>query len=149
MNTHAITSPAELQSPTVEQAAAQPQGAVSGWPRALLRAEGALALVAALVAYRYLGASWGVFAALFLVPDLSLLGYLAGPRAGALTYNAAHSYLGPASLALAGLAVPQLLPFAMIWVAHVGFDRALGYGLKYARAFGATHLGTVGRAAAR
>lgn len=124
-------------------------GGVTGAPRLLLRAEGALVLVAAVVAFRSLGGSWAVFAALFLVPDLSLFGYLVGRRAGAIAYNTAHSYLAPGALALTGIWFPAVLPFAAIWVAHVGFDRMLGYGLKYASAFGDTHLGRVGRTSAQ
>lgn len=121
--------------------------AVAGAPRIMLRAEGALVLAAGLLAYRHLGHGWGWFAALFLAPDLSMLGYLAGARVGAATYNAAHWYGAPALLALAGLALgaPALYAGAAIWLAHVGFDRAMGYGLKYSTAFGHTHLGRVGR----
>jgi hypothetical protein len=119
-------------------------GAVAGLPRLLLRAEGAAALAAGVYAYAQLGAGWGMFAALFLVPDLSMLGYLAGARIGAHSYNVAHSYLTPAVLAIAGLVSPALLPWAALWLAHIGFDRALGYGLKYTTAFGDTHLGRVG-----
>lgn len=124
-------------------------GGVRGVPRTLLRVEGALLFAAALVAYAHLGGRWGWFAALFLVPDLSLLGYLANPRVGAAVYNAGHSYAGPALLAAASVALgaPSLLLGAAIWIAHVGFDRALGYGLKYGTAFGDTHLGRVGRGA--
>lgn len=122
-------------------------GAVGGGVRTLLRLEGAVVLALALIAYHRLGAGWGVFAAAFLVPDLSFLGYLAGPRAGARLYNAAHSYLGPgAVVALTGLAdIPWALPAALIWAAHIGFDRALGYGLKYPSGFRDTHLGPIGR----
>ena len=109
--------------------------------RTLLRLESLAAFVAAIALYRHAGGTWPMFAALFLVPDLSMLAYLANPRAGALAYNAAHSYVGPALLALAGQ-----LPLAALWAAHVGFDRALGYGLKHATAFTDTHLGRVGRA---
>jgi len=124
-------------------------GATHGVPRLLLRLEGAVVLVVALSAYATLGGRWGWFAALFLVPDLTLLGYLVNARAGAVAYNAAHSYVGPALLALAAFAMgaPSLLPVVAIWVAHVGFDRMLGYGLKYATAFGDTHLGRVGHRA--
>lgn len=135
---------------TTRTAASAPvSGATRGVPRLLLRLEGAVALAAALVAFAHLGGRWGWFAALFLAPDLSLLGYLATPRVGAVAYNAAHSYVGPALLALAAvwLGEPSLLSGAAVWVAHVGFDRALGYGLKYASAFGDTHLGRVGRGA--
>ena len=113
-------------------------------PRTLLRLEAALVFLAALAAYAALDGAWGVFLALFLVPDLSMLGYLAGPRPGAIAYNAAHTYLAGGALAALGLAVaPSLLPIALIWIAHVGFDRMLGYGLKAATGFGHTHLGTL------
>jgi hypothetical protein len=29
--------------------------------------------------------------------------------------------------------------------AHIGIDRALGYGLKYSTGFGFTHLGRIGK----
>jgi hypothetical protein len=118
---------------------------VSGAPRLLLRLEAAALLMAALFAYARLDASWATFATLFLLPDLSLLAYLGGPRAGGLAYNAAHSALFPALLALAGLVLPAMLPVALTWLAHIGFDRMLGYGLKYPTSFHATHLGRIGR----
>ena len=121
------------------------RGAVGG-PRAALRLEAAGALAVAIGLYTHTGASVGMFLALFLVPDLSMLGYLLGNRVGAAAYNAAHSYLGPFALVALGMALPSVLPFAAIWAAHVAFDRMLGYGLKYATAFGDTHLGRIGRA---
>jgi hypothetical protein len=132
--------------------AASETGAASGTPRTLLRLEGAAALASAIVAYSAWGGRWSLFALLFLLPDLSMLGYLAGPRVGAACYNAAHSYLGPVLLAALGMASylpagghaqgPLLL--ACIWAGHVGFDRMLGYGLKYGTGFGDTHLGRRG-----
>jgi hypothetical protein len=121
-------------------------GAVAGAPRTLLRLEGLAALTLAAAAYQRLDGAWWLFALLFLAPDLSMLGYLAGRRLGAVAYNAAHSYLGPALLGAAGVAAGAAMAeqLALIWAAHVGFDRALGYGLKYASAFGDTHLGRVG-----
>ncbi len=88
-----------------------------------------------------------VFAALFLVPDLSMLAYFAGRRIGAVSYNLAHSYILPIALAAAGVVLSRhgLLAPALIWIAHIGFDRMLGYGLKYPTAFGHTHLGLVGK----
>ena len=129
-------------------AGAPAAGAASGGVRLLLRLEGLVVLAAALAGYSQLGAGWGAFAMMFLLPDLSFLGYLAGPRRGAAAYNAAHSYLGPvALLALGGLAeLPVALAVGLIWCAHIGFDRMLGYGLKYGSEFGATHLGRVGSA---
>lgn len=125
-------------------------GAVAGAPGRILRLEGLAALIIALILYARFGGAWGLFAILFLTPDLAMLGYLAGPRWGALAYNAAHSYLGPAALAATSLATGAHTPvmIALIWVAHIGFDRVLGYGLKYGTAFGDTHLGRAGKARA-
>jgi hypothetical protein len=126
--------------------AAHETGAVSGGPLTMLRLENAAALAGAGLAYSAIDGRWGVFAALFLVPDVSMLGYLAGRRVGAACYNAAHSYLGPVLLAALGTA-SSLHPahlVACIWAAHVGFDRMLGYGLKYGTSFGDTHLGRHG-----
>ncbi len=130
-----------------EPASALAAGAVTGVPAALLRLEGVAALATAVIAYHEIDASWTVFAVLFLVPDVSMLGYLAGRRVGAACYNAAHTYLAPGLLGLAGylLNTPQCFALALIWIAHIGFDRVLGYGLKYTIAFGATHLGWRGR----
>ena len=122
--------------------------AVVGGVRALLRLEGAVVLAAALAAYTQFGLGWGVFALWLLVPDLSLLGYLGGPRVGAALYNVAHSYIGPVALLVLGVlaAMPWAVAGALIWLTHIGLDRALGYGLKYASGFGLTHLGRIGRA---
>jgi hypothetical protein len=118
-------------------------GVVQGAPRLLLRLEGAVVLAGAVWCYAQVGAGWALFALLFLVPDLSMLGYLAGPRIGAASYNAGHSYALPAGLAGAGVlgGWPVAVSLALIWVAHIGFDRAIGYGLKYPSGFGHTHLG--------
>lgn len=123
-------------------------GSAGGGVRTLLRLEGLAVLALSVAAYAQFGAGWGWFALLFLLPDLSFLGYLVGSRVGALAYNAAHSYAGPLVLLAAGMlgAVPALLAIALVWCAHIGFDRALGYGLKYASGFGHTHLGRIGRA---
>ena len=112
--------------------------------RATLQLEGALIAAFAVWGYAQTGASWTLFAVLLLAPDLAMLGYLAGTRAGALCYNLAHSYAAPA--ALAGLALAGqggALPLALIWTAHIGIDRAIGYGLKYPTHFKDTHLGRV------
>jgi Domain of unknown function (DUF4260) len=126
-------------------------GAVTGGLKTLLRLEGLALLAGMTLSYAVWGGSWWLYAILFLAPDLSFAGYLAGPRIGAIVYNAAHSTLAPAALMTAGfaLAAPLALSIAMIWLAHIGFDRALGYGLKYSDGFGFTHLGRIGRAAKR
>ena len=121
---------------------------VTGGVRLLLRLEG-LALLAAMAAiYAWHGSSWWLFAALFFAPDLSFAGYLLGPRPGAAVYNAVHTTVVPAVLLGIGLALgqPLAVALAVIWLAHIGFDRALGYGLKYPDGFGFTHLGRIGRA---
>jgi hypothetical protein len=119
---------------------------VSGTPRLLLRGEGLLVLIAAVVGYHAIGASWTLFAVTLLLPDLGLVGYLAGPRVGAIAYNAMHIYLGPAALAaLAYLGItPGAWPICLVWMAHIGMDRVLGLGLKFSSAFRNTHLGVVG-----
>jgi hypothetical protein len=121
--------------------------AARGGVRVLLRLEGLALLAIAALLYGREGQSWTLFAVLFLAPDLSFLGYLAGRRIGAAAYNAAHSTIGPLALAAAGVALakPLVISVASIWLAHVGFDRALGYGLKYASGFSDTHLGRIGR----
>jgi len=112
------------------------------------RLEGLALLAVAALAYGRTGQGWLVFAVLFLVPDLSFFGYLAGPRIGGLVYNLAHSLIGPIVLAGAGLVMGHSLVtgIALIWLAHIGLDRMLGYGLKSSEAFGITHLGLIGRA---
>lgn len=102
-------------------------------------------LAVSLILYGYAGGSWLIFALLILAPDLSALGYLAGNKVGASTYNLFHNYLLPAMLALYGFfgANPLALQIALIWFAHIGADRLLGYGLKYPSAFKDTHLNRV------
>lgn len=96
------------------------------------RIEGAAVFVAAIVLYFQAGGIWRLLLLLFLAPDLSALGYLAGPRVGSLTYNLIHTYVGP--ITLAAIAVvggwPLGIQLALIWLAHIGIDRALGYTLK-------------------
>ena len=126
-------------------------GFVTGTPKWLLRLEGLSALTAATIAYTSLGTGWRLFALLFLVPDISMAGYLAGRKAGAMTYNIGHSYIGPLIVLAAGQieSARMTLAIGLIWAAHIGFDRALGYGLKYAEGFGFTHLGRIGASRVR
>jgi hypothetical protein len=117
----------------------------------LLRVEGLVAFVAAVTAFQLLGGNWWLFAALILAPDLAFFGALAGYRTGARIYNIAHTYSLPAVLGglswLTGTA--WLVPVALIWIAHIGIDRAIGYGLKYPELDHATHLGWIGKAKKR
>ncbi|MCO5131176.1 MAG: DUF4260 domain-containing protein [Xanthobacteraceae bacterium] len=124
-------------------------GATTGGVNTLLRIEGLTLFAGMTLLYGLWGGSWWLYAALFLVPDLGLLGYLIGPRAGATAYNAMHTYLPALILSVIGFALmmPMTLSVSMIWMAHIGIDRALGLGLKYDRGFRFTHLGRIGRAA--
>ena len=119
------------------------QGFVQGVPRLLLRIEGVTYAALALIGYAYSGYSWWLFAALILVPDVSMLGYLINRNVGAATYNLMHTLTFPILLLLGAALFGNmfLLAVGTIWVVHIGADRALGYGLKYATAFGDTHLG--------
>jgi hypothetical protein len=121
---------------------------VSGGVRTVLRLEGAAAFVGAISIYGHTGFSWLALVVLFLAPDLSMLAYLVGPRAGALAYNLVHTYALALPVALAGFALgsPVASTLGLILIAHIGFDRMLGYGLKYASGFGDTHLGRAGHA---
>ena len=120
-------------------------GAAAGSVRLWLRLEGLA--VAAVGAYLYArgGHSWLLFAALCLAPDVSFAAYLGGARLGAYGYNALHSYVGPLALGAMSLAAGWSPAIALIWATHIGFDRMLGYGLKYPAAFRDTHLGVIGR----
>jgi len=108
----------------------------------VLRLEGAVIMLAAVAAFEALGGSWQWFAALFLLPDLSMFGYLRGPRIGAFIYNLAHTYVGPAIFLGIWFVAQQveLLRVAAVWSAHIGLDRTLGFGLKDPTGFMHTHL---------
>ena len=111
-------------------------------PRLLLHLEGAVVFLTATVLYFHGDHPWWLYLLLALAPDLSMLGYLAGPRAGAAAYDAAHTYSLPVLLAGAGVVwdVGGLVAVSLVWIAHIGVDRAIGYGLKYPSGFKDTHL---------
>jgi hypothetical protein len=120
-------------------------------PIIVQRLEAAAILAASVLAFHASGWSWWWFVALLFLVDYSLAGYLIGPKFGAALYNSMHSLIGPSALlgwwALDG-------PFASlaigaVWLAHIGMDRAFGYGLKYEDGFHHTHLGTIGRGVRR
>jgi hypothetical protein len=120
-------------------------------PVLVQRLEGLALLAAAVIGFADTGASWWWFAGLLLVPDVSMVGYLANPRIGALTYNLGHTLVGPALLFLwHWLGGPDgVLVAGWIWLAHIGMDRLFGYGLKFSDAFTHTHLGNIGPARER
>lgn len=119
----------------------------TSFARAWLRLEGLAVLSGTLLAYRYFHLPWLWFGVLLLAPDLAALGYLAGAKAGAWAYNLAHFYVLALGLLAVGLFTGSRveLGLGLIWCAHIGMDRALGYGLKSPAGFRFTHLGKIGR----
>lgn len=111
-------------------------------PQQFLRAEGLATLVVALTVYFTVDGPPWLLVVLALAPDLSMVGYLAGPRIGSLSYNVAHTYVLPLTLGGVGawLNVPVAVYVAAIWAGHIGLDRLLGYGLKFPTGFRDTHL---------
>ncbi len=111
-------------------------------PRWLLHLEGGSIFALALILYCAGHFHWWLFALLLLTPDLSMLGYLANPKMGSAAYNLVHTSTLPILLLGAAIVaqLPALEPYALIWLAHIGMDRMLGYGLKYPTRFRDTHL---------
>lgn len=113
----------------------------------LIKLEELLLFGLALFLFSELDYGWGLYALLFLAPDLSMLGYLGGPRVGAWTYNLIHHKgLAVAAYVLGYLlATPWLMFAGTILLGHSSLDRVFGYGLKHEDAFQNTHLGRIGR----
>jgi hypothetical protein len=133
-----------------DTASVEVPGTVSGGVKTLLRLEGLVLFAGMTALYALWAGPWWLYAVLFFAPDLSFMAYLAGPKIGAWAYNAMHSTVVPMAMLTVGFgfAPPLVLSLALIWLAHIGFDRALGSGLKYQAGFGFTHLGRIGRGAA-
>jgi hypothetical protein len=114
-------------------------------PHLLLRLEGLAVAAAAVVLYFHEDFGWVLFVALILAPDLSFAGYAFGPKVGAIAYNMAHTEIFPVVLGTFGVVTDSdaATKIALIWLAHIGVDRLLGYGLKYPTAFKDTHLSRV------
>ncbi len=118
-----------------------------GTARAHLHLDGLALLALAIVTYSVAGGSWWLFLALLLAPDLFMLGYLAGPRIGSIVYNAGHGLVWPVVLVSAGLlgatapAESVVLHVGIIWAAHIGIDRACGFGYKYPTRLNDTDIG--------
>ncbi|WP_413439044.1 DUF4260 domain-containing protein [Sulfuriferula sp. GW1] len=116
-------------------------------PNVLLRLEGGAVFALALAVYWQQSFSWPLFWSTILIPDLAMLGYLVNAQFGARAYNLTHSKLLPGLLGIFAISTGNALcmALALIWFVHIGIDRLLGYGLKYADGFKLTHLGIIGR----
>lgn len=116
----------------------------------LLRLDGLAVFVASVAAFAVTSGNWWLFAALILAPDLAFFSIVLGQATMAKVYDVVHSYALPIVLAGLGFAtgIGWMLPVALIWVAHIGIDRAVGYGLKYPDAIETTHLGLIGKSKA-
>ncbi len=116
-------------------------------PLLYLRLEGLAIFLGSILFYAEFGFGWLMFAGLLLIVDLSMLGYVSSPKLGAHIYNIGHSLTLPLVLLIYSYThgLPLLASWALIWAAHIGMDRALGYGLKFSDSFQHTHLGTIGR----
>jgi len=144
MNANTATT---VQADALDRAGAPVSGTVKGTPRRWLRLEAATLLAGALLAYPATGQPWWLVPAAILLPDVVMAGYLGGTRLGAWCYNLAHATPLPALLIGLGWwqHQPLVLALGLIWLAHVGLDRLLGYGLKYDDDFQHTHLGMIGK----
>lgn len=113
----------------------------------ILKLEGFALFAVCIYAYAKLGLSWWLFGALIFAPDIGMIGYLRNPRVGAQIYNAFHLTAVPLAIGAWGYAwaEPLAMGIAAIWLAHIGMDRMLGYGLKYGTGFTDTHLGRIGK----
>jgi hypothetical protein len=115
---------------------------VARLPQVLLRSEGVAVAVAAIALYFHADYPWWLLVVLVLAPDLSMVGYLAGRSNGAAAYDAVHNYVLPVALAAVGVIfdAETAIQLGLIWLTHIGVDRAIGYGLKYPTDFKDTHL---------
>ena len=111
-------------------------------PAVLLRVEGLALLVGAVVVYFWADYPWWLFLVLLLAPDIGIAGYLGGQRVGAAIYDTFHFAALPIALGAIGLVADSepAIQVALIWLAHIGMDRAVGYGLKYPTDFKDSHL---------
>jgi len=130
-------------------ATAPDSGYALGGIRQTLRLEGLAVLVISVASYWQLDGNWWWFFGLLLWPDLAFFAYIKSSRMGAQIYNMLHSYIGPLAIGLTGSLAGQqaLILFALIWTAHIGMDRFVGYGLKYPEQPDVTHLGLKGKSA--
>jgi hypothetical protein len=115
--------------------------------KTILQLENLAGFLFSIYVFSLLSYPWWVYLLLFLTPDLSILGYVVGPRVGAFTYNLIHHKAVSLALIVLGsvLSVPVISLAGAVLLGHSSLDRVMGYGLKYNDSFKHTHLGPIGR----
>ncbi|MBH0231430.1 DUF4260 domain-containing protein [Halobacillus yeomjeoni] len=111
-------------------------------PKLLLHIEGLIVFLTSVYFYAQTDVTWWLFFLCLLLPDLSMFGYVMNHSIGAAIYNVGHTYFIPLADIILSVILHQdlLLALSLIWTAHIGMDRAVGYGLKYPSNFKDTHL---------
>ncbi len=111
------------------------------------RAEGLAAFAFALYTFNRFELSWGWFIVLLFSIDVFMIGYVFDKKVGAAIYNIGHSYVIPFVLWIAAWEFEStaVMTLSLVWLAHIGMDRAFGYGLKFNKGFTHTHLGKIGK----
>ncbi len=113
----------------------------------LLKLEELALFLICIFLFNQLNFAWWWFPALLLLPDIGMLGYLANPKIGAISYNLFHHRFVAGLVALYAFTYgsENWKLIAIILFAHISFDRMAGYGLKYSDSFHHTHLGIIGK----
>lgn len=113
----------------------------------ILKLEEAGIFLLSLFLFSKLNFAWWWFPALFLLPDIGMIGYIINPKIGAFTYNLLHHRFAASLVAFYALTYGNEYwkLAAIILFAHISLDRAFGYGLKYNDSFSNTHLGVIGK----
>lgn len=108
----------------------------------ILHIEGFFVFALSVYFYMTLEFSWVLFFLLLLAPDIAMLGYLINSKIGAIIYNLFHTYTISLIIVFLGIifSLPTILAIGLIWTAHIGMDRMVGYGLKYPTSFKENHL---------
>jgi hypothetical protein len=114
----------------------------TGMVRVLLQLEGFFIMLACILGYAKTGGNWFIFGLGFFASDLFSLGYLGGNRLGAVMYNTSHALVGPLVTFIVYIFLSEtiILQMALIWASHIGWERSLGYGLRYPNGFVSTHI---------
>jgi hypothetical protein len=109
------------------------------------RIESGFIFLGSLYIYLHLGFQLLWFIVFLFSIDIFMLGYVVNKTFGAHCYNLGHTYIIPAILIIVGVLGQShiIIAIAIIWAAHIGWDRALGYGLKFSTGFKNTHLGNL------